>query len=191
MTFMAQKQLGSETGHLQLHDRGRPTPAGRRSVTVPTWKFDSFVSNRSGAMRDYPSLHSSRPMPVGRARDAAQPTYVAWVKIDAEGFDPFVLYGAESSLRQRAIGGLMFEYSETWHLLNATHTLRNVVHWLDNLSYRSYFIGRTRLIALSHGHWDEAFESKQWSDIVAFAAGSPFERTFIEMWGGPVPCGLS
>ena len=93
MSFMAQRQLGSETGHLQLHDRGFPTPVSRRRVTVPTWTFDSFVANRSGAMRDY--TYSTRYTPIGRERvrgrggasatiDAAQPTFVAWLKIDAE-----------------------------------------------------------------------------------------------------------
>ena len=61
----------------------------------------------------------------------------SWVKVDAEGIDPYILHGMEGSLRAKAVLGLQFEFSELWELKNRTHTLRHAVDFLDRLGYHT------------------------------------------------------
>ena len=164
MRFAAETRTGSETGSLVKPGMsGAKLERKKRDETARTWCIGSLITNHG----------------IARAH---------WIKVDVEGYDPYVLHGAEQTLRRRAISGVMFEYAGTWERVNATHTLRHVVSWLDGLKYNSYLVGRTRLIALSGRQWHDAYESREWADVIALAAGSDFERTFVRSYGRPLPC---
>ena len=168
LTFAADARTGAETGRLVKEGMTGEALARSRSKRVERVRA-----------RSVDSLLAAH----GLER-------VAWLKVDVEGFDPYVLRGAERALRRRAVAGLMFEYSEQWERVNASHTLRGVVRWLDALEYRSYLVGRTRLVALSGDQWRDAYagDGNIWLDVVAFVADSEFERIFLRSYGRPLPC---
>lgn len=113
----------------------------------------------------------------------------AWVKIDAEGVDPYILHGMTSSLRAKTVLGLQFEFSNLWELANATHTLRHAVDFLDGLGYHTYYAGRTLLMPLWGSHWRPSFgKPARWSDMVALQAGTVFEAFFLRQFRAGPPC---
>lgn len=90
--------------------------------------------------------------------------YIDFLKIDAEGYDPAVLRGAERALSHRRIGMLQFEYNKMglWKSTNLSDT----IVFMARLGYSCYFEGRPTLARLT-GCWSTRYEFKSWSNIVS------------------------
>eukprot|EP00240_Pyramimonas_obovata_P015155 CAMPEP_0118925712 /NCGR_PEP_ID=MMETSP1169-20130426/3551_1 /TAXON_ID=36882 /ORGANISM="Pyramimonas obovata, Strain CCMP722" /LENGTH=186 /DNA_ID=CAMNT_0006867087 /DNA_START=497 /DNA_END=1057 /DNA_ORIENTATION=- len=73
---------------------------------------------------------------------------VELVKVDAEGFDPFVLRGLEFKLQSRSVQLIYWEYNEHWTLASA-HTYDGTVSWLSEYDFVSYVVGKTQMIPVS------------------------------------------
>ena len=66
------------------------------------------------------------------------------LKIDAEGYDAFVIEGARRLLARRAIGVLQFEYNAPW--LAAGRTLAGAIRLLEAAGYRTFLLRRRGLV---------------------------------------------
>lgn len=60
------------------------------------------------------------------------------VKVDTEGNDLFVMWGAESLLRKQAIGAIQFEYGSGW--IAAGSTLLRAVRYLEDFGYAVFLL---------------------------------------------------
>jgi len=60
-------------------------------------------------------------------------------KIDAEGYDPLVLDGAEPLLRIAGVKFIVFEHNEKWAAVKASVQLRSVVAALLDFNYACAF----------------------------------------------------
>tara|TARA_B110001452_G_C15166809_1_gene405626 strand:+ start:107 stop:1138 length:1032 start_codon:yes stop_codon:yes gene_type:complete len=164
MAFALDGSVGGELGALQVgsHRRPRPQEPHSKLARVQTMTYDTFAAQHS----------------IQRA---------SWVKVDAEGIDPYILHGMEKSLRTKAIIGLQLEYSDLWERKNSSHTLLHAVNFLDELGYHTYYAGRTMLMPLwgSHFHIDYG-RGRGWTDLVALQANSTFEHHFRRLFrAGP------
>lgn len=92
-------------------------------------------------------------------------SHINYLKIDTEGFDSLVVDGALSALRQGKIDMLSYEYHEIgmW----GRTSLQAVTQKLDDVGYDSYFIGDFHLYKMSNGCWDDVFEIRKWSNVLA------------------------
>jgi len=79
-----------------------------------------------------------------------------YIKIDAEGFDFFVLQGARRLLEQRRLGVIQFEYNSSWAL--AGTSLGGAVEFLRQLGYRLYVIRPESLEPFCYPCFGEFFE---------------------------------
>lgn len=61
-------------------------------------------------------------------------SHVHFVKVDTEGHDMEVLYGAKGMLEKQAIDALQFEYNYRW--INARHYLRDAFDYFQPLGYQ-------------------------------------------------------
>lgn len=160
MDFGLDSNVGGELGSLKP---GRRLSAQNTVRRIKTMRYDSFAA-KQGILK------------------------ASWVKVDAEGIDPYILHGMEGSLRAKAVLGLQFEFSELWELKNRTHTLRHAVDFLDGLGYHTYYAGRSLLMPLWGSHWREPYGLGRWSDMVALQAHSSFERYFLRQFLPGPPC---
>ena len=159
MDFGLDSNVGGEHGGLRP-GRGLSAQSTER---IKTMRYDSFAA-KQGILK------------------------ASWVKVDAEGFDPYILHGMEGSLRAKAVLGLQFEFSELWERKNRTHTLRHAVDFLDGLGYHTYYAGRSLLMPLWGSHWREPYGVGRLSDMVALQAHSSFERYFLRQFLPGPPC---
>ncbi len=84
------------------------------------------------------------------------------MKVDTEGNDGRVMYGADQTLTRHKVTTAVLEYDRTaWGSVYGT-PLRAVVSWLDKRGYDSYFIADGNLIRLSSG--DSTVSSGWWQD---------------------------
>jgi FkbM family methyltransferase len=89
-----------------------------RAVTVPEATIDCVIEERGLAKIDY-------------------------LKIDAEGYDFFVLKGAVRLLEQKRIAIGQFEYGSGWALSGTT--LQHAFTWLKNLGYECFLLKEGKL----------------------------------------------
>jgi FkbM family methyltransferase len=68
---------------------------------------------------------------------------IDYLKIDAEGYDFFVLKGAVQLLEQKRIVAGQFEYGYGWALSGAT--LQHAFSWLKNLGYECFLLKEGKL----------------------------------------------
>lgn len=80
---------------------------------------------------------------------------IDYLKIDAEGFDFYVLRGAKDLFNNRRIRFGQFEYGEGWRY--AGSTLRHAHDWLGNLGYSTYLINKTGISAANPDRFREYF----------------------------------
>eukprot|EP00035_Acanthoeca_spectabilis_P039026 m.58379 g.58379 ORF g.58379 m.58379 type:complete len:341 (-) comp9407_c0_seq2:173-1195(-) len=90
---------------------------------------------------------------------------VLYLKIDAEGHDGEVIYGARKLLEEKKVHALEFEHSRvTWK--DATRGLKATVQLLDDLGYKCYHqtdFGRdamSYLIPISPPHWRDEYHTQ-------------------------------
>jgi hypothetical protein len=109
----------------------------------------------------------------GRSKDEAngKESRVDILMIDTEGYDPLVLAGGESTLSNRLVRLLIFEYHGDcpWPLT----ALHDVTKKLHSYGYVCYFEGQNRLWRLS-GCWSPLYECHAWSNVLCVDHQDPW-----------------
>jgi FkbM family methyltransferase len=77
------------------------------------------------------------------------------LKVDTEGFDLKVLFGARRLLEQQRIRFIQFEYNSHW--LGAGASLRRAYRYLEGLGYRVFLIRSDGLYELDLAFWGDYF----------------------------------
>ena len=88
--------------------------------------------------------------------------FVAVVKIDTEGYDQFVIHGAERALRAHRVLLLLFEYHYVWP---PPTSLKNATAQLEDWGYVCYLEGQHGLLRLNYDCWNDALEVRTWSNV--------------------------
>lgn len=87
------------------------------------------------------------------------------LKTDVEGFDAWVLQGAQKALSRQAVKWILFEYNGQWKASSCS--LKQMSKWLANLGYDCFFIVPSAgLIPIHPPYWHDAYEIYKWSNIL-------------------------
>jgi FkbM family methyltransferase len=90
---------------------------------------------------------------------------VIHMKVDTEGNDGRVIYGADRTLHAGAIVTATLEYDRrAWHSVFGT-PLREVVRFLHARGYDAFFVSNSRLIKLSPVDWQPFYEDTAWANL--------------------------
>jgi len=81
---------------------------------------------------------------------------LSFLKIDTEGFDSFVLMGAQKSLRDGIIENLQFEYNSMWKESGSTLTF--TVNMLSAYGYKTFLVLSDRLVEVKNPSEIEVFK---------------------------------
>ena len=89
------------------------------------------------------------------------------LKMDAQGFDPLLLQGAEATLQAQrpAIVQFKYGYSHAW----GQATLHDTVHQMSQFGYVCYLDGSPTMLRLT-GCWHPSYEYKMWGQAVCARA---------------------
>lgn len=118
------------------------------------------------------------PVTVWALDDFAQRESIAKafiLKIDVEGYDLKVLFGAGALLARQAVDVILFEYNYHWLVVSqnsdpSNYTLWRSVKLLQDSGYESYLLGRFDAIRLDGTCWSPIFETFIWSNVMAFSS---------------------
>eukprot|EP00996_Jenningsia_fusiforme_P001013 NODE_1923_length_1355_cov_36.748851_g1742_i0.p1 GENE.NODE_1923_length_1355_cov_36.748851_g1742_i0~~NODE_1923_length_1355_cov_36.748851_g1742_i0.p1 ORF type:complete len:328 (+),score=54.75 NODE_1923_length_1355_cov_36.748851_g1742_i0:302-1285(+) len=90
---------------------------------------------------------------------------VPLLKIDTEGFDATVLYGAERTLPK--VQYIVYECHKLWRT-GSGDTLGHVVRWLEQRGFLSYKVGMPYCLRMYGDFWDPVYdELMQWHNCIA------------------------
>jgi FkbM family methyltransferase len=96
------------------------------------------------------------------------------LKIDIEGFDPAAIVGAHDTLSKQLPRFIMFEYHHLWkNYDNGSWSLKRMQQHLLGYGYNCYFISPDNLYPISGEFWDDAYEIKNWSNVIAVRNSDP------------------
>ena len=93
-------------------------------------------------------------------------TFIDFLKIDAEGYDLYVLRGTENCLIEKTIGVIQFEYNQPW--ANSSSTLISALDYLGKYDYKVYLLKQNGLYNFNYNIYGEYFH---YSNFVAIAPG--------------------
>ncbi len=80
---------------------------------------------------------------------------IDFIKIDTEGFDFFVLKGAENILKQNRLRFIQFEYGDFWRYSGST--LYSVIKYLEKFGYKIFRIDQGGLFEHDYEKYGEYF----------------------------------
>ena len=126
-------------------------------LTVDDFLFNGFATDLN---------HIGNPSVWESIQRDKFPSQVLLLKIDVEGFDPYVLEGAKEAMLQKRIKFIIFEYNDKWFWNGHTKTLRQVTQELNALNYDCYWVTWRGLIPVFGEWWDDSYEIKMWSNII-------------------------
>jgi FkbM family methyltransferase len=96
------------------------------------------------------------------------------LKIDIEGFDPAAIVGAHNTLEARLPRFIMFEYHKFWSKYdNGSWSLERMQKHLLKYGYKCYLISPDNLFPITGDMWDDAYEFKDWSNVIAVRLDEP------------------
>jgi FkbM family methyltransferase len=81
--------------------------------------------------------------------------YADMVKIDAEGYDGYILDGAGELFMEQRIGIVQFEYNTSWLL--AQYTLAEALNQLEKAGYATYQVTKKMMSAYDYERYNEYF----------------------------------
>lgn len=104
------------------------------------------------------------------------------LKIDAEGFDPAVIFGSAEILPRTNL--VIFECHKLWR--SAGFTFHEVVEFFAKFGFQTYKMGMFYWIPVTPpAYWDDSYEETMvWSNCIAIRNGHPFAH----MFSAPPPC---
>eukprot|EP01079_Euglenida_sp_SAG-EU17-18_P007195 gene7195-6797_t len=93
-------------------------------------------------------------------------------KVDAEGFDPPVLFGAPATLAKTRV--VVFECSQHWKQGGSGHGLSDVVRYLCGKGFLTFQVGDSYFMDLAGDMWDRAYDDcRVWSNCMAVRPDHP------------------
>ena len=95
---------------------------------------------------------------------------IALLKVDAEEYDPDVIAGAHHTIKTGKATVIYFEYHSV--RLWADVALKTVVAELELAGYACFLDGSPTLTRLDAQCWHDAYEFKQWSNVVCVKKAS-------------------
>lgn len=103
---------------------------------------------------------------------------VHFVKVDTEGHDLEVIYGAKEMLERQAIDAIQFEYNYRW--INARHYLRDAFEWFLPLGYQ---LGKVTPRGIEfYPRWDFELERFVEANFLAVKASEATAYSTIPWW---------
>eukprot|EP00959_Pyramimonas_sp_CCMP1952_P072712 1519210-Pyramimonas_sp.AAC.1 len=130
------------------------------------------AGNEAGSIRSHPGTGTLRTDTYDRVRQRTlaeifhtlRLDHVDFLKIDAEGYDPFVLFGTGTALSRVKV--IQFEY----HSLNMWQkiSLKTVIEYLSTYEFDCYFDGSPTMTWITFC-WSELLEFRKWSNVVCFS----------------------
>ncbi|CUE69016.1 methyltransferase, putative [Bodo saltans] len=190
------KRDGNERGYLRLPHVGlNTTSGGSSSVTRRRNAPATSVMMRHvrTSVRTVASLLRDALL-IGSTRSARPITTVSILKIDAEGLDPLVLYGAHEILPITRL--VVFECHKLWRERGGAPSgapddgswwrLKEVLEYLAKHGLDTYLVGQFFWIPMTPPHyWADVYEEQLgWSNCVALRKGHPIMKAFSV----PSPC---
>ena len=107
---------------------------------------------------------------------------ISVLKIDAEGYDPAIIYGSQGVLSKTNI--VIFECHKLWK--SSGFTFKDVAEFFAKSGFSTYKIGMFYWIPVTPpAYWDDVYdETLQWSNCIAIRNG----HSFSHMFSLPPPC---
>lgn len=136
MAFYAEENSGETSSLIESH-----SCRGAKKIMVKTTTIDYEV-----AVRGIP--------------------FVDFVKVDAEGYDFYVLKGAEKLLQNKQVGVIQFEYNAPWAY--SSSTLFAALEFLRHLQYDVYLLKRDGLYLPEYSLYGEYYA---YSNYIAVQPG--------------------
>eukprot|EP00759_Apiculatamorpha_spiralis_P050253 PhF_6_TR4535/c0_g1_i1/m.6379 len=148
---------GNERGSL-----GRNEEVNATNIIVPIYTLDSLLFEK------YKLNPDEIVLPL--------------LKIDAEGFDAAVLYGAQRTLSLAQV--VVFECHKLW--TSAGYKMGPAAEYLAKLGFDTFKMGQYYWIRMTPPeYWDDVYdETMTWSNCIAVRKGHPFAHLFPR----PEPC---
>eukprot|EP00760_Papus_ankaliazontas_P018850 PhM_4_TR17717/c0_g1_i1/m.84864 len=155
---------GNERGSLGVNQEVNAT-----AVRVRVRTLDTMLRER-GLFNDTSNNSTSRSF------------VIPLLKIDAEGFDAAVLYGAQETLQHTEV--VVFECHKLWK--TAGYALRDATEYLSKSGFETFKMGQYYWIRMTPpDYWDDVYdETLAWSNCIAIKKGHPFAHLFPR----PPPC---
>jgi FkbM family methyltransferase len=100
--------------------------------------------------------------------DGQQSETIDMLKIDAEGYDYYILLGAARLLRSGSVRVVQFEYNAHW--IQAGATLARAVEFLIKIGYVTYILKGRSLYSFRHDDLGEYF---RYTNLIAYRPGHP------------------
>jgi hypothetical protein len=192
------KEDGNERGYLRLDAMNIGTDTG-----IASGERKSAGSRRHRSIREVLTLVRTVTSIVGsapaRTRDSLRPiTTISILKIDAEGLDALVLYGAHEVLsktklivfechklwRERGLSSLLHRGGDTNRSSTTPATewwrLKEVTEFLAKHGFETYLVGQFYWIPMTPPIlWDDVYEDRlEWSNCVAVSSDHPIKKAF-------------
>ena len=126
---------------------------------VPTVQLDAFVAEQ---------------LPEGAT--------IAFLKVDTEGTDYRVLLGLRASLRRRRVAAVLFENNPSMQAA-AGDSLLKTARYLQEVGYRSYYVGSGALLGLTGlCESSDVFSDDATQNVFALPADSELERAVLRLY---------
>jgi hypothetical protein len=192
---------GNERGRLHL-DHGASDSTATQDVFIsPVRTLDAILHEleyKSEVDKFFDITIVKHPQSPLGTHDWDAVTNITLMKIDAEGLDAAVLYGAKSALQRTSV--VVFECHKLWkertRELSAgtmgernrtSLTLREVVEYLAKVGFQSYKIGLFYWIPITPPFWDDSYEEQmEWSNCIGVREGHRLNHAFRM----PQPCSV-
>lgn len=102
-----------------------------------------------------------------------KPRQIHLLKVDAEGYDPLVLQGAEKLFFQKRVKFVIFEYISLWATAEHKISLHSVVHRLHISGYLCFAMTIGALVPLSGHCWQSDYESFSYRNVLCGQQDDP------------------
>ena len=104
------------------------------------------------------------------------------LKIDAEGYDPLVIKGANGLIKNDQVRFISFEFGNKW-AKSHKHTLSEVIDWMTLYGYACFFI-TSRLVPIYGKWWDGSYNSVKWKNIFCAKFNDPDILRIVYFYNG-------
>ena len=107
-------------------------------------------------------------------------TSIPYLKVDVDGYDPLVLFGAAQSLHLVDI--IQYEVHLLWTSYRGVPwgchvNLGTTCAFLETHGFQSYLVGTKHALRISGEYYDPQYENRLWSNAIAVRQGHPILDT--------------
>jgi len=155
--FAVKAALSDTPGNMTLYHRG----AGDTLASLSESAANSHNESWAGEPNHRTEVQILTLETAIRDRQA-----IHLLKVDAEGYDPLVLRGAQSFLKRRRIKFLVFEFSEVpWREAGHGISLHIAVSELHHHGYACFLMTRAALVPVYGRWWQDLYGGIKWANF--------------------------